>query len=222
MGRATVVHVANDDSRLAARCAAIASLGAAVIHFAVTPMHWRDWLPSGAFFATVAVFQMIWALMAFSRPRSLLLAMGGVANAGLAALWVMSRTVGPPVGPHAGQPEAVEAAGISVLLLQCYVVMGAGWAWSRQYQAEEVSVLSRFLVMVGANTVIAGAVTVGLASSLHGHHHHGGVTEAQGGHPTTQDRQMPPSIPPATPDPTAGRPLTDMALHIDDDHPHAG
>lgn len=219
--------MANDDSRLAARCAAIASLGAAVIHFAITPMHLHDWLPSGIFFAIVASFQLVWAFMAFTRPGSLVLAAGGLVNAGLAALWVMSRTVGPPVGPYAGQPEAVEAAGISVLLLQCYIVMGAGWAWSRQYQAEEVSVLSRALVMVGANTVIAGAVTVGLASSMHGHHHHHGVTEAKSGPPATQDQRAKTSKPPATPepappmsDPAAGLPLTDMALHVDEDHHH--
>lgn len=33
----------------------------------------------------------------------------------------------PPFGPSAGEPEPVGAAGICVLLLQCYVVMGAGW-----------------------------------------------------------------------------------------------
>ena len=33
--------------RLAARCAAVVSIGAAVIHFGVAPMHGRDWLPSG-------------------------------------------------------------------------------------------------------------------------------------------------------------------------------
>lgn len=196
-------------------------------------MHWRDWLPAGAFFAIVAVLQLVWAITSWSRPGSWLLAAGGLINAGLAALWVMSRTVGPPVGPYAGQPEAVDAAGICVLLLQCYIVMGAGWAWSRQYQAEEVSVFSRALVMVGANTVIAGAVTVGLASSLQGHHHHHGVTEAQGGHPATQDHHVKPlapapapssvpaSVPTAAPDPAEGLPLTDMALHVDEQtHEH--
>jgi hypothetical protein len=33
------------DSALAARLAAIASIGAAVIHLAVIPSHWRDWMP---------------------------------------------------------------------------------------------------------------------------------------------------------------------------------
>ena len=142
------------DSRLAARCAASASLGAAVIHFAVTPMHWRDWLASGLFFAGLATFQLVWAFLAWSRPQSLVLAAGIAANAGAAALWVMSCIVGPPFGPSAGQPEAVSSAGISVLLLQCYVVMGAGWAWSRQYRPEPVPGFRRAMVLMGTNSVV--------------------------------------------------------------------
>ena len=229
------------DSRLAARCAAVASLGAAVIHFAVTPMHWRDWLPSGVFFAALAMLQLIWAFVASSRPGTLVLAAGIAANAGAVALWVTSCIAGPPVGPSAGQPEAVGAAGICVLLLQCYVVMGAGWAWSRKYEPEEVSGFGRALVLVGANTVMAGAVTVGLAASLQGHHnhHHGGAAEAQGEHHATHEARMdgdahmeghhhpsegqpPPAVgvmtPSSAPTPEDGLPVTDMALDTDDLH----
>lgn len=179
------------DSRLAARCAAVASLGAAVIHVAVTPMHWRDWVPSGMFFAVLATFQLIWAFFAWSRPGAWVLAAGIAANAGAATLWVMSCVTGPPVGPSAGLPEAAGAAGICVLLLQIYVVMGAGWSWSRKFEPEEVSGFGRALVLMGANTVMAGAVTVGLVASLQGHnHHHGGATEALGGHHTMREAPL--------------------------------
>lgn len=232
------------DSRLAARCAAVASLGAAVIHFAVAPMHWRDWLPSGVFFVALATFQLIWAFVAWSRPGTWVLAAGIAANATAATLWVMSCLTGPPVGPSAGQPEAVGAAGICVLLLQIYVVMGAAWSWSRKFEPEEVSGFGRALVLMGANTVMAGAVTVGLAASLQGHHHHhhGGTTEAQGEHHATHEAHMdgdmhmegnhhPSELQPAPavgatkpappPIPEDGLPVTDMALDADDDH-HQG
>jgi hypothetical protein len=155
-------------------------------------MHWRDWLPSGVFFAVLATFQLIWAFVAWSRPGTLVFAAGIAANAGAAALWVMSCIAGPPVGPSAGQPEAVGTAGIAVLLLQCYVVMGAAWAWSRKYEPEEVSGFGRALVLMGANTIVAGAVTVGVVASLQGHHnhHHGGAVEAQGGHHGTDEAHM--------------------------------
>ncbi len=160
------------DSALAARLAAIASIGAALIHVAVIPPHWREWLPSGLFFASMAVFQVIWALAAWTRPTGPLLGAGILANAGCAVLWVWSRTTGVPFGPHAGVPETVQAADICALLLQCYVVMGAGWAWLRGYRQESVSGLSSALVLLGANTVILAAVTAGIASTLVNPEHH--------------------------------------------------
>jgi hypothetical protein len=205
-----------------------------VIHFAVTPMHWKDWMPSGLFFASIAVFQLMWGFVAWARPTRLVLAAGIVGNAGAAALWVMSRTAGAPIGPNAGEPEAVDAAGICVLLLQCYVVMGALWAWRRRYRAQEVSGFGRALVLLGANAVMAGAVTVGLASGLQGHgHHHGGPAEAEAGlvpahdaHMAGHDHYVVPSIPssdgvaPPAPAPGAesGLPVTDMSLSTGGDH----
>lgn len=220
--------VRKTDNRLAARCAAVASIGAAVIHFAVAPMHWQDWLPSGVFFASIAVFQLLWGFLAWSKPTRLLLAVGVVGNAGSAALWVMSRTAGAPYGPNAGEAEAVEAAGISVLLLQCYVIMGAGWALFRRYRADEISGFGRALVLVGANTVMAGAVTVGLASGLQSdhHHHHGKPAEAGAEHVPVHDAHMaghdhqgvPVAPPPdgvTQPATAPGLPVTDLSLKTD-------
>lgn len=167
------------DSGLAVRAASTASVGAAVIHFAVMPVHWLDWLPSGLFFATAAVFQLMWALLAWTRPPAVLLAVGIVGNAGLAALWVVSRTEGVPFGPHAGDPEVVQAAGICTLLLECYVVMGAAWAWMRADRAEPVTVVGSALVLLIANSVIIVVVTLGLASSLQNHDHHRQPAQAQ-------------------------------------------
>lgn len=216
------------DSRLAARCAAVASLGAAVIHFAVAPAHWGDWVASGVFFASMALFQLVWTFVAWSRPTNWVLAAGVLANGGAVALWVTACTAGIPFGPFAGQPEAVGSAGIAVLLLQIYVIMGAGWALLRGQQPEVVSGFSRAAVLVGANTVMAGAVAVGLASSLQGghDHHHGGVTEAvteaQGGHQVTHEghpHHAEPVAPlpgkaPQPAEPEAGLPVTDMGLDI--------
>lgn len=218
------------DSRLAARCAAIASAGAGLIHFAVMPAHWLDWIPSGLFFAGVAVLQLMWAFLVWSRTRPLLLALGIVANAALVALWVASRTVGLPFGPHAGAPEGVDGASICALLLECYVVMGAGWAWLQDYEPEAVSRFQSALVMLGANGLVAGTVCVGVASGFQGHHHEGPM-EAQHGpatgsahhhdeapHHQRSEPVVEPHSPPATP-PEAlpeegGLPVTDMGLHI--------
>lgn len=227
------------DSRLAARCAAVASAGAAAIHFAVAPAHWEHWVPSGVFFVAIGLVQLIWVFLAWSRPTALVLAVGVVANAGAVALWVHSRVAGAVFGPGAGQPEAVDAAGICVLLLQSYVVMGATWAWVRRARAEQVSTFGRAVVLLGANAVMVAAVTAGLASGLYGHtpHHHG-PAEAQDQHQATHDAPVqghqhpsePVGLPreeamtgPATTPPPAspGLPMVESSLDIDDHHDHA-
>ncbi len=184
IGAMTSRAVSGTDSRLAARAAATASLGAAVIHFAVTPSHWESWLPSGVFFRLdCGVSTDLGVARLEPPPRPCFFAVGGImANAGFAALWVWSLTMGEPFGPNAGQPEAVHAAGICALLLECYIVMGAAWAWFRGDRAEPVSSFGSALILLGAHTVVAVAVTAGVASGLQGHDHHHGSDEAQGEH----------------------------------------
>jgi len=100
----------------------------------------------------------------------------------IAVLLVVSSTAGLPFGPHAGVAEAVDTAGICALLLECYVIMGAAWAWMQDYEPEAVSRFRSALVLLGANGVIAGTVCVGVASSLHHGDHHAPL-EAQRGTP---------------------------------------
>lgn len=194
------------------------------------PAHWLDWIPAGLFFAGVAVLQLMWAFLVWSRPRPVLLALGIAANAASVLLWVATRTVGLPFGPHASVPEGVEGAGICVLLLECYVIMGAGWAWLQDYEPEAVSRFRSALVMLGANGVIAGTVCVGVASGFQGHDH-GGPMQADRGprsgaahhhdepdHHQHSEPVVAPPAPPATPPEVApdegGLPVTDMGLHI--------
>lgn len=184
-------------------------MGAGVIHLAVIPAHWREWVPAGVFFVVLALVQLGWAVAAWSRPRAWVLAAGIAVNSGAAVLWVNSCIAGPPVGPTAGHPEAVGAAGISVLLLQCYVVMGAAWSWLRQYEARDVPAPARAAVLMGAHTVVAGAVTLGLVATLHGHHHHGPAGPAEGHPHLTAEPPSAPSVPPASGQPAL--PVSDMA-----------
>ncbi len=165
---------------MAARLAALASLGAAVIHFAVVPNHWQEWMPAGLFFAAIALFQLLWARLVLARTTIPVLAAGIMVNLGAIALWAVSRTAGAPFGPHAGAAELVQAADLCALLLQIYVVMGACWVWYRGLQGEPVPVFGSAVVLMGAVSVVALASTVGVASGLqHGHH---APANADGGH----------------------------------------
>lgn len=190
------------DSRLAARLAALASLGAAVIHFAVVPAHWQEWPPAGLFFVLIAGSQLIWAFMVLGRATTPVLAAGILLNGGAVALWALSRTAGTPFGPHAGVAELVQGADLCALLLQIYVVMGAGWVLYRGHYGQPIPALANMLVLLGAAGVVALASTVGVASGLrHGHHaplgaedgHHGPSAEHTEAH--SHHRPEPPSAP---------------------------
>ena len=200
-------------SGLATRLAALASFGAATIHFAVTPTHWQEWMPAGVFFLSMAVFQLLWARTVLARPTNPVLAAGMLLNAGAIALWALSRTAGAPFGPHAGEAELVGAADLCALLLEIYVVMGAGWVWYRGTRADPISAFANATVLLGATSIVALASAVGVASGFrHGHHsptgtgtdHHGGTAQHGYAHHTHAPQ-------PATPSPVVLDPLNTPA-----------
>jgi hypothetical protein len=91
--------------------AAVASAGAAAIHFAVAPMHIREYLPFGLLFVMTGVLQLVWALAVLLLwPRPLVFLVGVVLSLAVVAVWVLTRTVGAPIGPDAGRAEVVGAA----------------------------------------------------------------------------------------------------------------
>jgi hypothetical protein len=226
------------DSRLAARLAALASFGAATIHFAVVPAHWQEWMPAGLFFLSIALCQLIWARLVLARTTAPVLAAGILLNVGAIALWSMSRTAGAPFGPHAGEAELIRAADLCALLLQIYVVMGAGWAWYRGRQGQPIPALGNTIVLLSAIAVVALASTVGVASGLqHGHHAPAGeakpnhqeasVGHSGGHHDHEAESVIPPPIieplraPPASPPIEAPLPQAEPLQDAHDDHDHA-
>lgn len=209
--------------------AAIASLGAAIIHFAVAPTHWQEWMPAGLFFVLIAVFQLIWARLVLTRPTAAVLAAAVMVNVGTIVLWALSRTAGAPFGPRAGVPEAVHAADLCALLLEIYVVMGAGWLWYRGRQRASIPAFANAVILLGAGAVIALASTVGVASGLqHDHHapagveahHHGPSTGASDDH---HDHPAPPPVEPigklVAPAPVEA-PTAEPSHEAHDDHHH--
>ena len=87
------------------------SLAAALIHLWSTPERVPDWRAYGAFFLATALCQGALAALVLRRPEvSTLLAAGIVVNLAVVLVFVLTRTNGAPVGPHAG---VVEGAGPS-------------------------------------------------------------------------------------------------------------
>jgi hypothetical protein len=105
--------------------AAALSAGAAAIHFAVISTHFEEYWVFGAFFLVVAWFQAVTALAIVARPNRRLLIMTAVVNLAVIAIWIWSRTAGLPVGPEAGEPEAIGAADVLSTVLEALLVVWA-------------------------------------------------------------------------------------------------
>jgi hypothetical protein len=93
--------------RWTAVLAAALSLGAAAIHFGVIGDHFAEYPPYGVAFAALAWFQVGWALAYLAASAWRVAAIGAVVNAGAIAVWMLSRTVGMPIGPEPGALEPI-------------------------------------------------------------------------------------------------------------------
>jgi len=95
----------NSGMMLAAAFSAVAAL----IHGLVAPEHFQEAFIYGAFFAVSTVAQLAWSVLAVTRNDRWLAAVGLVGNAACVLLWAVTRSVGIPLGPEAGEVEAVGA-----------------------------------------------------------------------------------------------------------------
>ncbi len=118
MVRQAVAHRQTNPKSWTVTRAASFTLGAAAIHFAVTPQHFREYTLFGAFFLVAALAQMGLAAALWFSPGRLLAVVGALANLSLVALWLISRTVGLPIGPEPWQAETVGVADTAATALE--------------------------------------------------------------------------------------------------------
>ncbi|MEP6817632.1 MAG: hypothetical protein ABI873_19010 [Marmoricola sp.] len=84
------------------------SVAAGLAHFWVFPEHRAEWWGYGLFFLTAGLAQILFASLLLRSHRPARLVIAGIAgNLTILATYVISRTVGVPVGPHAHDPEQV-------------------------------------------------------------------------------------------------------------------
>jgi hypothetical protein len=108
--------------RTTVAAAAALSLGAAWVHLAYVAPHLRQWWAYGAFFLATGMGQALFAPLILRWPRQSLAVVGIAGNIAIVAMYVLSRTNGAPLGPHANVPERVGAvdlatAGAEVVLI---------------------------------------------------------------------------------------------------------
>jgi hypothetical protein len=112
----------------AVAAAAGLSAVAAIVHGVVCPEHFREAGLYGTFFLVCALAQLGWAVAVLVRPDRRLLALGLAGNVAVLALWALTRTTGIPLGPEAGEVEAVGALDLIASAAELGVVVCAAWA----------------------------------------------------------------------------------------------
>ena len=158
------------------RVVAVSTLfGASIIHGIWTVLHFDEWLAAGVFFVALTVFQMVGAL-ALPAVSSRLVYGGIIAGSvGTILVWAVSRTVGMPFGPEAGEGgpvgmpdlvasffELLTAVALLPLLLREHLGRGRGGAMSaRGYVA---------LAAIPVYVLVLTCVAVVPAAEGHGGH----------------------------------------------------
>jgi hypothetical protein len=104
---------------------ALASIAAGAINLAAAATLGRDSTQTLAFFVVVGAAHLLWGALALARAPRWWLALGVVGNLVVVATWVVSRTVGLPVGEYAHSTLPVGFADALATALEVVVVVGA-------------------------------------------------------------------------------------------------
>jgi hypothetical protein len=116
---------------------ALLSLVAAVIHFAVTPEHFEEYVLFGVFFVVLAAFQLVWGVVVPQRPSPGILWAGLLVNLGVIVIWAVSRTSGLPIGPEAGEAEEIGILDGLSTASEALIVLGSAWLLTRARRAAQ-------------------------------------------------------------------------------------
>ncbi|HEV8361408.1 MAG TPA: hypothetical protein VGR28_13240 [Candidatus Thermoplasmatota archaeon] len=115
--------------------AADLSLAAGVAHALVTPEHLQEWWVYGAFFLAATAAQVAFAALVLRWPTRLLLVAGIAGNAFLLLFYAFTRLVGVPLGPAAGELEAVALIDLATKAAELALVIVLAAALARMDDA---------------------------------------------------------------------------------------
>ncbi len=161
--------------------AALAMLGAAIIHFAFAPDHLSEQTSHGVFFLVAGWAQLLGAAaLGFGwRPQRAWLFGTAAFNAGVAGLWLLSRTAGlPGEEPEAvGFPDSL-ATGLEVFAAVAALALALGWV---TLPAER---RPRFGLTAVPMVALVAVVSASVIPALGGGHAHGEGGHDEHGHGT--------------------------------------
>lgn len=104
---------------------ALAGAAAAAIHFVVMPEHFEEATLYGAFFAVAATSQLLYSVLLLVRPSRSLLVAGALGNVAIVLLWLVTRTIGIPLGPGAGSTESFGGLDVLATIFEITTAIGA-------------------------------------------------------------------------------------------------
>jgi hypothetical protein len=105
--------------------ASVLSAASGIIHAYFMPEHFEAWVGYGVFFLVVSVCQVLLALalLAFRPVPRILLWAGILGIAAILAMWLVTRTIGIPLGPEAGEIEEIGVLDLSSKIAELGVIV---------------------------------------------------------------------------------------------------
>jgi hypothetical protein len=171
-GRVTPASAAADVRRTLVLILAGLSAGAAVIHLAAAPSHYREIGDLAAGFVVSAAFQAAWIRWCLAGPSRSTIAIGIAGNLAIVAAWAWTRTIGLPVGEFAGSPEHVGFPDGASVVFELLLVTGLVIRWleidvalSRRSVIRAIASVA-VVPIVGLVLVVTSLATVAIASGL--------------------------------------------------------
>ena len=148
------------------------SAGAAVIHLAAAPSHYREIGDLAAGFVVSAAFQAAWIRWCLAGPSRSTIAIGIAGNLAIVAAWTWTRTIGLPVGEFAGSAEPVGFPDAASVVFELLLVTGLVIRWlevdvalSRRSVVRAIASVA-VVPIVGLVLVLTSLATVAIASGL--------------------------------------------------------
>lgn len=163
---------------------------AGVIHLVMVPGHMGEWVAEGIGFAVAGWLQIGLCVAVATRPSRRWLVGVVALNAVLTVLWIISRTNGFPVGPHANHAESiglVDGATVAMQVVAALVAIGL-LASSSGVAAGRLQGMGTLVPL--AVVALTTGVLVSPSARTHAHDAHGGhgaAATAEAGHTHTDD-----------------------------------
>ena len=144
---------------------ALTSIAAGAIHVAAAATLGRGSAQTLAFFGVVAAAEIVWGAVALAWAPRWWLALGALGNAVVVATWVVSRTVGLPVGEFAGAVLPVGFADALATILGAVTAVGAAWLAVRGPGQPRSAARARGFALAAAIVIGALGITGVLSQS---------------------------------------------------------